>query len=66
MRQHLGMSDNEVLAGIYKCYVGKNSIQKKLAKRIVERNHFRLLYSRNPEDVKINSNAMKNIFETCM
>jgi len=57
------MTDIEVLAALR----GANSDTKHPghihAKRIIGRNHFKLLYSRNPNDQNINPNAAVAIYE---
>jgi HD superfamily phosphohydrolase len=60
---HLSYTDNEVWAAILKS--ARNSGDKcfEYSDRILNRKHFRVIYQRNPEDIKINMNAAHAIFE---
>ena len=44
------LSDNEVWAGIYDCYWRPESVAHEEAARIVERRHFRRVYTWNPSE----------------
>ena len=60
---HLAMTDNEVTAGLLKAaYDGSKPVHLH-ARRIVGREHFKLVYERNPKEVKINPEAGKAVFE---
>lgn len=52
---HLGMTDNEVNAALRLAVGNKSKAGHGPAKRILEHNHFRVLYERNPQDVKVHS-----------
>jgi len=58
----LKLSDNEVNAAIGEAARNKNKKGHDAARRIVTRDHFRLVYERNPEDVKINPEAGKAVY----
>lgn len=62
----LNITDNEVTSGILE--TARNSTLKGhiSANRIVNRDHFRLIYQRNPEDVDINIEAGKAVFEAAI
>ncbi len=60
---HLRKTDNEVFAALQSVSRNRRGKGYKHAARIVERQHFKLLYSRNPNDVKINRNAGKAVFD---
>ena len=60
---HLQMTDNEVMAGLFAAarteQRGPTHIH---ARRIVERQHFKVVYERNPEDVRVNPEAGRAVF----
>lgn len=60
--QHLNMTDNEVLAALLSAARDSGSNGHDPARRIVERRHFRLLYERNPIDLKANVEAAKAVY----
>jgi uncharacterized protein len=63
VEDHLAMTDNEVTSALY---VAARDPAKKghdPAKRIVSHDHFRVLYERHPDDVAVNPEAAKLIFE---
>lgn len=49
--EHLNLTDNEVMAGIWRASRDPDLPGHDPAKRIVMRNHYRVLYTRNPDDV---------------
>lgn len=49
--EHLNLTDNEVMAGIWRASRDPDLPGHDVAKRIVMRNHYRVLYTRNPDDV---------------
>lgn len=57
LSHHLDMSDCEVNAGLRSCLRQAKHPAQKSAERIVARQHFRRIYSRNPEDQRINPQA---------
>jgi HD superfamily phosphohydrolase len=63
VEMHLAITDNEVTAGFLKASRDAQSASNKSACRIVTRDHFHLLYQRNPDDLKINVDAAHIIFE---
>jgi hypothetical protein len=58
---HLRMTDNEVTAAILLAAESEQSIGHRHAACIVGREHFRLLYQRNPEDVTVNSRSAEAV-----
>jgi uncharacterized protein len=58
---HLAMTDNEVNAGIALASKDTAHVAHDPARRIARRDHFRLVYERNPDDVKQNPKAGKAI-----
>ncbi len=51
--EHLKMTDSHVIAGILQAADSPEAPGHDPAKRIAERQHFRLIYQRHPDDVKI-------------
>ncbi len=71
LNRHLALTDNEVNAALYS-HARRTGELATYAKRICQRDHFRCIYSRNPEDVKITTEAgtilyksLKSEFEAC-
>lgn len=60
---HLAMTDNEVGAGLLSAAADSSKPGHDPAKRITFRKHFRVLYERNPEDLKKNARSGTAIFE---
>ena len=60
---HLCMTDNEVTAGLLEAAYNESKTGHLHARRIVRREHFKLLYERGPKDVEINPEAGEAIFE---
>jgi len=56
-------TDNEIMAGILKASRSDKAKGHSPARRIANREHFKLLYERNPEDIKMNRDATKIIYE---
>lgn len=54
---HLRMTDNEVIAAMFEAARTPGSPGHDSAKRVVERNHFRILWTRNPDDLRKNPDA---------
>ena len=48
---HLNLTDNEVMAGIWRASRDPDLPGHGVAKRIMMRDHYRVLYTRNPDDV---------------
>ncbi len=63
LEKHLGMTDNEVLAGVL--LVAGDGSQKghEQARRIVDRQHFRLLYESSPLDRVVNLKSVDLVYE---
>ena len=61
---HLSMTDNEVTVGLLKAAFDKSKSGHLHARRIIRREHFKLLYERNPKDVAINPEAGKAVLES--
>ncbi|MHC1756220.1 MAG: HD domain-containing protein [Methanosarcina sp.] len=63
VKTHLQKTDNEVFVGLFEAARDQSHPGHEHAKRIVNRDHFRLLYERNLEDISTNLDAPKAIFE---
>jgi len=63
INEHQKVTDNEVTAAILDCSRRSDLECCRFAKIITNREHFRKLYSRNPDDVIINPEAGQAIFE---
>ena len=59
----LQITDNEVISELFRAVRGKEHPGYDPARRIVRREHFRLLYQRTREDLEINREASKAVFE---
>jgi hypothetical protein len=60
---HLRMTDNEVNAALRRAAFDKNNPAHDAAQRILSHQHYKVLYERNPQDIKLNSepgSAIKN------
>ena len=55
--RHLAVTDNEVTAALMKAAFDENQSGHVHARRIVRREHFKLIYERNPMDVEMNPEA---------
>ena len=53
LKEHLDLTDNEIMSNILEAARTPSHPGNIPARLIVERDHFRLLYRRNPDDVKI-------------
>lgn len=60
---HLAMTDNEVTAALLEAARDESKAGHLHARRIVRREHFKVLYERKPKDVEINPEAGKAMFE---
>jgi uncharacterized protein len=63
IESHLRQTDNNVNAGILDAARRPKAKGHESARRIADHNHFKVLYQRHPDDVKINRDAGKAIFE---
>lgn len=65
---YLSLTDNQILTEIIN--INTRSRKKKPgsvhAERILKRDHFKLLYEKNPEDGRINPEASHKIYEECV
>ncbi|MBI3894354.1 MAG: HD domain-containing protein [Acidobacteria bacterium] len=63
---HLALTDNEVTAAMLTALRSKKAGEdplSPLAKRVLCRSHFRLLYARSPDDVKINPESGEALYK---
>ncbi len=61
--EHIKMTDNEVNAEVLSSYYDKNKPAHNEAKRMIERNHFKLFYSGKQFDLQRNPRATDLVFE---
>jgi len=61
LNEHLNLTDNEVMAAILDASRNDSRPGHDPARRIVQREHFRTLYQRNPNDIAVNPDAAKAI-----
>ena len=61
--EHIRMTDNEVNTGILSSYYDSTSKAHKEAKRMIERDHFKLFYSPNQFDLRKNPRVTDIVFE---
>ncbi len=66
IEEHHNLTDNEVLAGMYAAARDPNHTANKEAARIVNREHFKPLWSRNPVDKARNVDAIDCIFKAAV
>jgi len=62
VEEHLAVTDNEVTAAMLKAAREKNAVGHDAARRVVERDHFHLIYEWIPDDAKINATATQAIY----
>ena len=63
LEDHLRLTDNEVTAAMLDAALSEDGSGHLHARRIVNREHYKLLYERNPKDLEINLEAGKVVFE---
>jgi len=63
LNKHLSLTDNEVNVALLEAAFDASKPGHVHAKRILCRQHFHLLYQRNPEDIKLNPDAALAVFE---
>lgn len=63
IRNHLQITDAEITTEIRKAAADENHPGHLPAVRICNRQHYRLLYERNPEDIKANLQSVQMVFE---
>ncbi len=66
VEDHLRMTDNEVNAAIRVAAFDKSSVGHATAQRILSHQHFKVLYERNPQDIKLNSEPGAAIRDAAM
>lgn len=62
LSEHLAMTDNAVLTAMEAAARDQGAHGHDPARRFIARDHFRLLYTRRPQDLTINPNAAEAIF----
>jgi hypothetical protein len=62
LESHLSMTDNEVTAGLCSAAYDSSKPGHESARRIICREHFRVMYERNPADLDVNPEAASAIF----
>lgn len=62
LEDHLRMTDNEALAAMLSADLDEGSKGHAHARRIVRREHFKILYQRQPSDVAVNPDAAKAVY----
>ena len=60
---HLKLTDNEIISALLKLAQSKAKRGHLHARRIVNREHFKVIYERNPRDLQVNPEAGKAIYE---
>ena len=63
LETHLSLTDNEIIAAISHVSREPNHAGHKHARRFINRNHFKLLYERNPGDIEKNPEAVIFIYK---
>lgn len=63
VEQFLNLTDSEVIAALLRAANDSSAIGHEHAKRIIDRQHFKVFYSRRPGDVELYAEATKAIFE---
>jgi HD superfamily phosphohydrolase len=61
IEDHLNLTDNEVMAAILAAARDRTHPAHDPARRIVERDHYRKVYQRNPDDVAVNPEAAQAV-----
>lgn len=62
IEKHLAMTDNEVTVGFSAMARQPGHPAHDVARRITTRQHFKVLYERNPDDLEKNANAVRAIY----
>ena len=63
VERHLNMTDNEITASLRKAAFEENASGYYYARLIVRHEHFKQVYSRNPQDAKTNRDSGKVLFD---
>lgn len=61
---HLKMTDSEITDALWKAAFDKKRPGHRHARRIVRREHFKLIYEQNPEDAKINPDSGSRVYRS--
>jgi len=61
-KDHISVTDNEVTSAMVKAAFDSGAPGHAAAHRIINRKHFKVLYSRNPEDIEINAEAADAVY----
>ncbi len=64
INQHLRLTDNEVISALRKTAEDRSHGSFMHSDRIINRKHFKLIYSRNPNDIILNVDAVDRIWVT--
>ena len=62
IQDHLRLNDNEVLTALFKASENEKLKGYDSARRIINRDHFKLIYERNPRDIEKNPDVAKAVF----
>ena len=63
LKDHLKMTDSKVAAALWKVAYAEGEAGYEHARRIVRREHFKRVYERNPEDIRIHQEPGRTIYE---
>jgi len=66
LEKHLRMTDNEALAAMLGADLNSGAKGHEHARRIVRREHFKILYQRQPSDVAVNPSAAKTVYRAAI
>ncbi len=62
LEDHLRLTDNEITAAMSEAALSEDDCGRLHARRIMNREHFKLIYERNPKDLEANPEAGKAVF----
>lgn len=60
---HLALTDNEVMAALRAAATDSSKPGHDAARRIVQHEHFKVVYSRNPADIRVNPDAAGAVYD---
>ena len=60
---HLALTDDRIFSEIFKAFLDDNHPNNRLARRIMGREHFKCVYSRNASDIGVHPEAGRVMFE---
>ena len=63
VREHLGLTDNEVTAAYLQAAREEHDPGHEPARRLAQMKHFKILYQRHPDDIRINPESGTAIYE---